>query len=89
LPERYTLEQSYPNSLNPATTIEFSQPRSSFVTLKVFNLVGEEVATLVSENLPAGRYSTEWNAGDAASGIYFYRLAVGAYVETKKMLLLR
>jgi hypothetical protein len=89
LPERYTLEQNFPNPFNPVTTIEFSLSRSSFVTLKVLNLLGEEVASLVSENLTAAKYSTEWNAGDVARGVYYYRLVAGAYVQTKKMLLLR
>ena len=89
LPNQYSLEQNYPNPFNPATAIQFSLPRSSFVTLKVFNLVGEEVATLISENLRAGKYSTEWNAGHVASGVYFYRLVAGSFVETKKLLLLK
>ncbi len=76
IPTAYRLEQNYPNPFNPSTTIEFSLPRSGFVKLTVYSTLGEEVATLVSENLSAGRYSAEWDATGSASGVYFYRLSV-------------
>jgi hypothetical protein len=88
-PGQYFLDQNHPNPFNPATTIQFSLPRSSFVTLKVFNLLGEEIATLVAQEFKAGNHTVNWNASGAPSGVYFYRLQAGAYVETKKMLLLR
>jgi hypothetical protein len=88
-PERFALHQNYPNPFNPSTTIEFSVPRSSYVTLKVFSLLGEEVATLASQNLAVGSYRLDWNARGVASGVYLYRLVAGSFVDTKKMLLLR
>ncbi len=89
LPTEFGLAQNFPNPFNPSTTIEFSLPRSGYVTLVVYNTLGEEIATLVSETLSAGRYSTEWNAAGFSSGIYFYRLQAGEFVETRKLLLLR
>lgn len=83
------LEQNYPNPFNPATTISFSLPSKSFVSLKVFDALGREVSSLLSEELSAGKYSQQWNAAGFSSGIYFYRLQAGSFVETKKLLLLR
>ena len=87
--DRFILYQNYPNPFNPTTTIKFDLPKTSQVTLKVFNTLGEEVATLVSERLSAGSYSCEWDASNLASGIYPYRLQAGDYVETKKMIILK
>jgi hypothetical protein len=87
--KNFALFQNYPNPFNPSTKIEFSVPKSTFVTVKVFNLLGEEVATLASQELHAGRYTVDWNASSAPSGVYFYRLTAGSSVDTKKMLLLR
>jgi photosystem II stability/assembly factor-like uncharacterized protein len=89
VPNKFSLFQNYPNPFNPSTTIEFSLPRSSYVTLKVFNLLGQEVATLTGQNFTAGSYSVEWNAKGVASGVYLYRLVAGSFVDTKKMLLLK
>ena len=89
LPVRFQLFQNYPNPFNPSTTIEFELPKSSEVTLKVFNIIGEEVATLVSDRLSTGSYSYEWDASNSASGVYLYRLQAGDYVETRKMVLMR
>jgi N-acetylneuraminic acid mutarotase len=89
LPMDYSLNQNYPNPFNPCTRIEFSVPRSTFVTLKVFNLLGEEIATLAAQEFKAGTYTLDWNAKGVASGVYLYRLVAGSFVETKKMLLLR
>jgi hypothetical protein len=88
-PDEYVLEQNYPNPFNPSTTIQFSLPKSGDVTLKIFNLLGEEVKTLVEEYREAGKHSVQFNASQLASGIYFYRLQAGSFVETKKMILLR
>jgi hypothetical protein len=85
----FKLDQNHPNPFNPSTTIEFSLPRSSYVTLKVFSLLGEEVATLASQEFKAGRYTVDWNASSAPSAVYFYRLTAGSFVDTKKMLLLK
>jgi hypothetical protein len=89
IPKGYALSQNYPNPFNPSTTISFSLPSKSFVSLKVFDLIGRDVATIVSEEMSAGSYSKQWNAVNMSSGIYFYRLQVGSFTETKKLVLLR
>lgn len=89
LPQTFYLDQNYPNPFNPSTTIEFSLPQSGFVTLKVYNVLGEEMATLVSEKLSAKSYSYVWNASKFAGGIYLYRLQAGDYIETRKMVLMK
>ncbi len=89
IPNKYSLSQNYPNPFNPSTTISFSLPSKSFVTLKVYDILGREIVTIVSEEMPAGRYSKQWNAANLSSGIYFYRLQAGSYTETKKMILLK
>jgi len=71
----YVLGQNYPNPFNPATTISFSVPTQSFVSLKVFDTLGREVSTLLSKQLSAGTYSRQWNTAGLSSGIYFYRLS--------------
>jgi hypothetical protein len=88
-PTTAALLPAYPNPFNLSTTISFSLPRSSFATLRVFNTLGQEVATLISDQLNGGTYSTQWNANDVASGVYFDRLESGGFIETKKLLLLR
>jgi hypothetical protein len=75
-PESFKLEQNYPNPFNPSTTISFSLPMRSFVSLKVFDLLGRDVATILSEEFSAGVYSRQWNAAALPSGVYFYRLSV-------------
>jgi hypothetical protein len=88
--KRPFLYQNYPNPFNPVTHIEFGISHSGEVTLKIFNLLGEEVVTLVSDRLPAGHYSYEWTPrAGIASGIYLYRLHAGKYLETRKMILMR
>jgi hypothetical protein len=89
IPTEFMVFQNYPNPFNPSTTIEFDLPKTSKVTLKIFNILGEEVTTLVSDRLSAGSYSYEWDAISLASGIYLYRLEAEEYVETKKMMLLK
>jgi len=89
VPSELILGQNYPNPFNPTTTIEFSLPHTDFVTLKIYNILGEEVATLVSEKLHAGRYKYEWDAGELVSGIYFYQLRAGDFTQTHKMILLK
>jgi hypothetical protein len=86
---KYQLLQNYPNPFNPSTTIEFSLPQSGFVTLKIYNILGEVVATLVSQELKAGKYEYSWNAGSIASGVYIYELKAGDFNENRKMILLR
>jgi hypothetical protein len=94
LPTAYSLSQNFPNPFNPTTSIEFSLPRSGFVTLDVFDVQGRRVATLVSEELQAGLKHIDWDGRDrtgseVASGVYFYRLQVNDFSSTRKMLLLK
>ena len=89
VPLVYTLEQNYPNPFNPATTIRFSIPKSGQVRLKVFDILGREVATLLNDVRDAGNYEVPFDARMLASGTYFYRLETAGFVETKKMLLLK
>jgi len=89
VPGKYLLFQNYPNPFNPTTTIEFVLPHSGFVTLKIYNILGEEVATLVSGQLPSGFYQYVWDARRMATGIYMCRLQAGDYVETRKLVLMR
>lgn len=84
------LSQNFPNPFNPTTTIEFSIPKSEFVTLKIYNVLGQEAATLISESMQAGNYRTEWDASGFASGVYYYHIkAGGEFQEVKKMILIR
>lgn len=96
LPTEYTLSQNFPNPFNPVTNIEFSLPKSGYVTLTVFNTLGQQIEKLVSQNLTPGTYRAQWNATGFASGVYFYRLQaptssgqIGGIVETRKLLLLK
>jgi photosystem II stability/assembly factor-like uncharacterized protein len=88
-PKQFILNQNYPNPFNPSTTISFSLPHSEFTVLKIYDLLGKEITTLVSENLASGNYSFKWDASNQPSGLYFYRLQAGQYSETKKLLLLK
>jgi hypothetical protein len=87
IPDQYSLSQNYPNPFNPATIIEYALPTTGLATLKVYNLLGQEVATLVNAEQAAGKYTLRFDASRYASGVYFYRLQAGAFVTTKKMLL--
>ena len=89
VPAEFSLAQNYPNPFNPSTRISFSLPSITFVSLRVFDAMGRQVATLVSEELSAGNYSRQWNAAGMPSGVYFYRLQAGSFTETKKLVLLR
>lgn len=88
-PMRYELSQNFPNPFNPSTTIQYSVASAGTVSLEVFDVLGQEVATLVKGRKNAGRYTVEWNAGDFPSGIYFCRLQAGSFVTTKKLMLLK
>lgn len=94
LPTEYALEQNYPNPFNPSTTINFALPKAGNVQIAVFNVLGQEVNTLVSEGLPAGNHSVVWDGRNStgstiSSGIYFYRISAGEFSQTKKMLMLK
>jgi PKD repeat protein len=85
----YTLNQNYPNPFNPTTTLEFSIPKTEFVSLKIYNLLGQEVATLVSDKLTPGDYTYTWDASGFASGVYFFKLNSTNFSQIRKMILLR
>jgi hypothetical protein len=89
LPSNFSLDQNYPNPLNPTTNIGFQIAQFGFVSLKLFDILGNEVATLVNEEKPAGNYKVEFSAAGLPSGIYFYRLQSGPFVQTKKMILMK
>ena len=86
---KFELSQNYPNPFNPSTTISYSIPKEQFVTLKIYNSIGQHISTLINENKPAGRYKINFDAEKYSSGIYFYRLTAGNYSSTRKMILLR
>jgi len=89
VPTKFALDQNYPNPFNPTTTIKFAIPADENVSLKVFNVLGQEVATLVNKQMKAGSYSFDFNASKLSSGVYFYRVEAGSFNATKKMLLLK
>lgn len=89
VPQGFLLQQNYPNPFNPATTINYHVAKTSNVVLKVFDVTGQEVATLVNKEQTPGIYNVNWNASGLASGTYFYRLEVGGFVSTKKAILLK
>jgi hypothetical protein len=96
LPTKFLLSQNYPNPFNPSTSIQYAvsslptgQAGRQFVSLKVYDVLGNEIATLVNEELPAGEYEVEFDGSKLPSGIYFYQLKAGNFIETKKMILLR
>lgn len=89
IPDRYSLSQNYPNPFNPATNVEFGISKSGFVSLKIFDVLGKEVATLVNENLQPGTYRYNFDASNLTSGIYFYRIKAGDFIRTRSMVLLK
>lgn len=97
IPDEFHLGQNFPNPFNPATTISFSLPNRAFVSLRIYDLVGRLVATIVNEEFAAGNYSRQWNAKGFSSGVYFCRLSVSRtssgtgdmFTKTKKLVLLR
>jgi Tol biopolymer transport system component len=89
IPSEFKLFQNYPNPFNPVTNIEFSIPKTEFVTLKIYNILGEEVITLVSKKLSAGKYKYDLDARKLSTGIYFYQLHAGDFIEIKKMILMQ
>ena len=88
-PAGYVLEQNYPNPFNPSTNIGFYIPKQSFVSLRIYNSIGQEVSKLISQKMEPGDYSVDWNASEFPSGIYYYRISSGDFVETKKLCLLK
>ncbi len=96
-PSQFALRQNYPNPFNPSTRIEYSVAKEEFVSLKVYNLIGQEVASLVNENKPAGTYIADWNAEGLPSGMYFYKMQTrptdggqgGSFSATRRMMLVK
>ena len=89
IPSRFSLEQNYPNPFNPSTKISWQSPIDSWQTIKVYNVLGNEVVTLVNQYLPAGKYEVEFDASKLTSGNYFYKLLINDFVQVKKMLLIK
>lgn len=94
VPKSYSLAQNYPNPFNPSTEISFDLPKASQVELSIFNVLGQEVRSLVNQSMEAGSHKIMWDGRDGSgsqvsSGVYFYRLAAGSYSQTKKMMLLK
>lgn len=89
IPELFSLSQNYPNPFNPNTKIKYSIPQTSQIQIKVFDILGNEIEELVNEEKPAGTYELTWNAANLSSGVYFYNLHAGSFVQTKKMILMK
>ncbi len=88
-PGEYSLSQNYPNPFNPSTIINYSIPKASFVTIRVYDVLGKDVATVVDEYKPIGKYSVKFDASKLTSGNYFYRIQTSNYSETKKLILMK
>ena len=89
LPTNFSLEQNYPNPFNPTTVINFSIPKNYMVSIRVYDILGNEVANLMNEEKTAGSYSINFNASKLSSGVYFYRMQAGSFVKTKKLILMK
>lgn len=89
IPEKYSLSQNYPNPFNPSTVISYNLAEGNFITLKIYNELGKEVSTLVNERQNAGSYSISFDGSNLPSGLYYYKLESGGFVDTKKMLLIK
>jgi len=85
----YELAQNYPNPFNPTTKIRFQIPQQLFVTIKIFDVLGNEVVTLVQEEKSAGEYDLTWETENLTSGIYYYRITAGDFIQTRKMVFLK
>ena len=88
-PKEFSLSQNFPNPFNPVTIISYQLPETGFVTLKIYDILGNDVVTLVNEEKPAGNYNINFDASKLPSGVYYYKMRAGNYVETKKMMLLK
>ena len=89
LPNEFSLSQNYPNPFNPSTTISYELPISGFVNLKIYDLLGREVATLVNKEQQKGNYQVSFDGSKLSSGVYYYRLQAGDFIQTKKMILIK
>ena len=89
IPRVFDLQQNYPNPFNPSTTIQYSIKENTLVSLKIYDILGREITTLINEVKTAGIYKVNFDASNLSSGVYFYKLTAGNFIETKKMILLR
>jgi hypothetical protein len=89
VPSKYNLSENYPNPFNPSTNFTYELSKAGFVSVKIYDLLGREVATLVNEFKPAGSYPATWNAARFGSGVYFYKMQSGSFTATKKMILMK
>ena len=89
IPSKYSMKQNYPNPFNPVTKISFDIPKKSFVSLKIYDILGKEIKTLVSEEKSAGKYIVDFDASYLSSGVYFYKLESGSFAETRRMIVLK
>jgi hypothetical protein len=89
VPLEYSLDQNYPNPFNPSTTIRYAIPEDNFVSIKLFDVLGNEVFTLVNEQKQAGRYEMLFNASNIASGVYYYQINSGSFTQTRKLMLMK
>ena len=89
LPTEYALYQNYPNPFNPMTVIRYDVKQTGLVSVKIFDILGREVATLVSEIVPAGSYTVTWDASNLPSGIYLYRMEASGFEQTRKLVLVK
>ncbi len=89
IPQTYSLQQNYPNPFNPTTKINFSIPKQGMVSLKVYDVLGKEVMTLVNEQKPAGNFEVDFNGSNLSSGAYFYRIEAGEFVDVKRMIIIK
>ncbi|MBE0538427.1 MAG: T9SS type A sorting domain-containing protein [Ignavibacterium sp.] len=89
VPLEYSLDQNYPNPFNPTTTIRYAIPEDNFVSIKLYDILGNEVITLVNEQKQAGRYEMLFNASNIASGVYYYQISSGNFTQTRKLMLMK
>ncbi len=88
-PKKYSLNQNYPNPFNPVTKIQYDLPNDNFVTIKIYDILGKELMNLVNEFKQAGSYSVTFDAADYPSGVYYYKIKTGSFVQVRKMVLVR
>ena len=89
LPTEFRLDQNYPNPFNPLTTMQYLIPQVSHVTIKVYDIIGKEIKTLVNEEKLAGKYVVQFDGSNFSSGVYFYQMRAGEFIDTKKFILLK
>jgi len=89
VPDKFSLSQNYPNPFNPVTKIEFTLPKQTAVIIKIFDVLGREIRTLVNDVKPAGYYSVDFNASELSSGVYYYKIEAGNFTDVKKMTIIK